>query len=64
MGKANLIIAGNFNAHALEIYIALSIIYWIFSIAIEQFFLKLEKVFSKGKQMIKSNIGGDRVSEG
>lgn len=54
MGKANLIIAGNYNAHALEIFIALSIIYWILSIAIEQFFLKLEKVFSKGKQVIKT----------
>lgn len=54
MGKANLIIAGNFNSHALEIYIALSIIYWILSIAIEQFFLKLEKVFSKGKQVMKT----------
>lgn len=54
MGKANLIIAGNYNAHALEIYIALSIIYWVLSIAIEQFFLKLEKVFSKGKQVIKT----------
>lgn len=54
MGKANMIIASNYNSHALEIYIALSIIYWVLSIAIEQFFLKLEKVFSKGKQVIKS----------
>ncbi|WP_062105964.1 amino acid ABC transporter permease [Bacillus niameyensis] len=54
MGKANMIIASNYNSHALEIYIALSIIYWVLSIAIEQFFLKLEKLFSKGKQVIKS----------
>ncbi|HLU21552.1 amino acid ABC transporter permease [Lederbergia graminis] len=54
MGKANLIIAGNYNSHALEIYIAISIIYWILSIAIEQFFSLLEKLFSKGKQVIKS----------
>lgn len=53
MGKANLIIAANLNAHALEIYIGLSIIYWVISIIIEQLFLKLEKVFSKGKQAIK-----------
>lgn len=53
MGKASLIIDGRFNAHALETYIALSIIYWVISIAIEQFFLKLEKVFSKGKQVIE-----------
>ena len=54
MGKANLIIAANLNAHALEIYIALSIIYWVISIVIEQLFLKLEKVLSKGKQAIKA----------
>lgn len=53
MGKANLIIAANLNAHALEIYIALSIIYWAVSIIIEQLFLKLEKVLSKDKQAIK-----------
>jgi len=54
MGKANLIIAANLNAHALEIYIALSIIYWVISIAIEQLFLKSEKVLSKGQQAIKA----------
>jgi L-cystine transport system permease protein len=48
MGKASLIIANNFNAHALEIYIALSIIYWVISIGTEQFLLKLEKQLSKG----------------
>ena len=53
MGKASLIIAGNYNAHALEIYIALSIIYWVISIGTEQLFLKLEKVFSKGTQVVK-----------
>lgn len=53
MGKANLIIAANMNAHSLEIYIALSIIYWTVSIIIEQLFLRIEKVLSKGKQTIK-----------
>ncbi|WP_342514439.1 amino acid ABC transporter permease [Sporosarcina sp. FSL K6-1522] len=54
VGKANLIIASNFNAHTLEIFLALAIIYWVLSIAIEQFFLKLEKVFGKGKQAVKT----------
>ncbi|MEH6942701.1 amino acid ABC transporter permease [Bacillus sp. JJ722] len=54
MGKAQLIIDGRFNAHALETYLALSVIYWVLSIIIEQTFLKLEKVFSKGKQVIKT----------
>lgn len=53
MGKASLIIDGRFNAHALETYLALSVIYWVISIAIEQLFLWFEKVFSKGKQVIK-----------
>lgn len=54
MGKAELIISSNYNAHALEIYLGLSIIYWVLSIIIEQIFLKLEKIFSKGKQVIKT----------
>ena len=54
VGKANLIIASNYNAHTLEIFLALAIIYWVLSIAIEQFFLKLEKIFSKGKQAVKT----------
>ncbi|MCZ2257765.1 amino acid ABC transporter permease [Sporosarcina sp. G11-34] len=54
VGKANLIIANNYDAHALEIYLALAVIFWVISIAIEQFFLKLEKVFSKGKSVIKT----------
>jgi len=54
IGKASLIISSNYNAHALEIYLALSLIYWVISIAIEQLFSKLERVFSKGKQALKT----------
>jgi len=54
MGKASLVIASRINAHALETYIALSIMYWVISIVIEQLFLQLEKLFSKGKQVIKT----------
>ncbi|MED4600667.1 amino acid ABC transporter permease [Paenibacillus validus] len=54
IGKASLIIASNYNAHALETYLALSMIYWVISIAIERLFLLLEKVFSKGKQVLKT----------
>lgn len=55
VGKANLIIASNYNAHTLEIFLALAIIYWVLSILIEQFFLRLEKYFSKGKQSLKTS---------
>lgn len=54
VGKAELIIASNYNTHALEIFLALAVIYWILSILIEQFFLKLEKFFSKGNQSLKT----------
>lgn len=54
VGKANLIIANNYNTHALEIYIALAVIYWVISIAIEKSFSLLEKTFSKGKQPLKT----------
>ncbi|MEC5423961.1 amino acid ABC transporter permease [Virgibacillus sp. C22-A2] len=54
VGKANLIIAGNYNSHTLEIFLALAIIYWVLSILIENFFLKLERVFSKGKQPLRT----------
>ena len=54
VGKANLIIANNYGTHTLEIYMALAVIYWILSITIEKIFGLLEKVFSKGKQPLKT----------
>ncbi|WP_397536867.1 amino acid ABC transporter permease [Rummeliibacillus pycnus] len=54
VGKANLLIAANLNAHALEIYIALAVIYWILSILIERVFNALEKFFSKGKKTLET----------
>lgn len=54
VGKANLIIASNINAHALEIFIALALIYWVLSIVIEKFFAMLEKNFSKGKKTLET----------
>lgn len=54
MGKANLIIGEYMNAHALETYIALSIIYWVVSIIIEQIFLRFENALGKGRQFAKT----------
>ncbi len=54
VGKANLIIASNINAHALEIYIALAIIYWVLSIIIEKLFAILEKIFGRGKKTLET----------
>lgn len=55
VGKAELIIASNYNTHALEVFLALAVIYWILSIMIEQCFLFLERIFSKGKQTLKTS---------
>lgn len=55
VGKAELIIASNYNTHALEIFLALAVIYWALSILIEQFFLLLERFFSKGKQGLNTS---------
>ncbi|MEQ8198431.1 MAG: amino acid ABC transporter permease [Clostridiaceae bacterium] len=54
MGKAMLIVTSNFNAHGLETYIALSIIYWVLSILIEQLFFRLEKIYSRGKTAVRA----------
>lgn len=50
VGKANLIVESNFNAHALEIYLALGLIYWLLSIIIEYAFTKIESYFNQGKK--------------
>ncbi len=52
MGKGNLIISINYGAYALEIYIALAIIYWGLTILLEQIFKKLESHFSKGRKSL------------
>lgn len=55
VGKAELIIASNYNTHALEIFLALALIYWILSLVIEQFFLILERFFHKDKGTLKTS---------
>lgn len=54
VGKAELIIASNYQTHALEIYLALAVIYWGLSIFIEQVFLKVETNLGKGKSSLKA----------
>lgn len=54
VGKAELIIASNYQTHALEIYLALAVIYWGLSIFIEQVFLKVETSLGKGKRSLKA----------
>ncbi len=54
MGKANLLIAMNYEAHALETLLALSFIYWTVSIIIENANRLLEQKLSKGRTFIKT----------
>lgn len=51
IGKGNLIIAQNFGAYSIEIYLACMIIYWIMTTIIEKGFLKLERVLDKGQNL-------------
>ena len=48
IGKGNLIIAQNFGAYGLEIYLACMLVYWVMTLAIEQGFNKLENYLAKG----------------
>ena len=54
MGKANLLIAMNYEAHALETLLALSLIYWTISIIIENANGLLEQKLSKGRTFLKT----------
>ena len=54
MGKANLLIAMNYEAHALETLLALSFIYWSISITFEKANELLEQKLSKGRTFIKT----------
>lgn len=52
MGRGTLIISQNYGSYALETYIAIAIIYWVFTILIEKAFYALEKQLSKGKKEV------------
>lgn len=58
IGKGNLIIAQNFGAYSIEIYLACMIIYWIMTLIIEKGFALLEGVLDKGVHMGHARAGG------
>lgn len=49
LGKANLIIAQNFGAYGIEIYLACMILYWIMTTLIGKVFLVIEHQLDKGR---------------
>ncbi|MDD3904352.1 MAG: amino acid ABC transporter permease [Sphaerochaeta sp.] len=50
MGQGTLIISRNYGAYALETYLALALIYWLLTIALEKSFFFLEKRLSQGRK--------------
>ncbi|MDR2607438.1 MAG: amino acid ABC transporter permease [Treponema sp.] len=54
MGQGTLIISRNYGAYGLEIYIALSLVYWALTILIERGFGLLERFLSRGKSSLET----------
>lgn len=50
LGRTNLIIAKNYGAYGIELYVACLLIYWGLSIIIEQAFLRMESYLGCGRQ--------------
>ncbi|MDR1655275.1 MAG: amino acid ABC transporter permease [Treponema sp.] len=54
MGQGTLIISRNYGAYGLEVYIALALIYWALTAAIERGFGLLERFLSRGKNSLEN----------
>jgi L-cystine transport system permease protein len=54
IGRGNLIIAQNFGAYGIEVYLACMIIYWLMTLALEQCFYYAEKRLNKGQGMAQT----------
>ncbi|MCU6794439.1 amino acid ABC transporter permease [Paenibacillus sp. WQ 127069] len=48
MGQVQIILGNNYGANTFQVYILVSLIYWVLSIAIEKGFGRLEKSYKKG----------------
>lgn len=51
IGKGNLIIAQNFGAYGIEIYLACMIVYWVVTTLVGKGFLQLERHLDKGQTL-------------
>lgn len=49
LGRTNLIIAKNYGAYGIELYVACLLIYWGLSVVIEQAFLRMESYLDRGR---------------
>lgn len=48
MGQVQIMLGNNYGANIFQVYILVSLIYWVLSIFIEKGFGRLEKIFKKG----------------
>lgn len=49
LGRTNMIIAKNYGAYGIELYVACLLIYWGLSLVIEQAFLRMESYLDRGR---------------
>ena len=70
IGKGNLIIAQNFGAYGIEVYLAALLIYWVLVLLLEQVFAAVEKHLDVGTSLRAADTkevtgrGGDTVGAG
>ena len=70
IGKGNLIIAQNFGAYGIEVYLAALLIYWVLVLLLEQVFALVEKRLDVGTSLRAADTkeatgrGGDTVGVG
>ena len=70
IGKGNLIIAQNFGAYGIEVYLAALLIYWVLVLLLEQVFAAVEKHLDVGTSLRAADTkeatgrGGDTVGVG
>ena len=70
IGKGNLIIAQNFGAYGIEVYLAALLIYWMLVLLLEQVFAAAEKYLDVGTSLRAADTkeltgrGGDTVGTG
>ena len=70
IGKGNLIIAQNFGAYGIEVYLAALLIYWVLVLLLEQVFAAAEKHLDVGTSLRAADTkeatgrGGDTVGVG
>lgn len=70
IGKGNLIIAQNFGAYGIEVYLAALLIYWVLVLLLEQVFAAVEKHLDVGTSLRAADTkeatgrGGDIVGAG